>query len=186
MPGSSPRRRLHRIAFLLTIPGLAAPLTAFAAPDECLLDLNNRLLTPHHVSLRLVDGYAREGQLEFIDAGQHYVLFTPDGTAAAEPLRLRPAQIRCVTWSYHATNGLYIFGGMAGGAFVGLLTAAAATHHSTSGDTVYPPNPSGNGDFGALVAGTALGALTGGLLGTIVPLFHRHDVRVTCAEAEAR
>lgn len=181
MTGPSPRRNLQKMAILLAIPGLAAPLTAVAAPDECLLDLNNRLLTPHHVSLRLVDGHAREGQLEFIDAGQHYVLFTPDGTAAAEPLRLRPAEIRSVTWSYHATNGYWVFGGLLGGAAVGLLAAAASLPRGNPG-----PNPIDNGAGVTLGLGMGLGALTGGLFGLIVPLFHRHDVRVTCAEEVGR
>ncbi len=182
MPRSCPRRLTFRLALLLTLPGLAAPLTAFATPGECLLDLNDRLLTPHHVSLRLADGRVRAGQLEFIDTRERYLLFTPEGAPAAEPLRLRPAEIRAVEWSYHAPNEFYIFGGLLGGAVVGLAGVAIASHTSDAGGG---RNPIG-GDGSVLALGMGVGALAGGLLGLIVPLLHRHDVRVECAEAAGR
>lgn len=182
MPRSCPHRLAFRLALLLTLPGLAAPLTAHAAADECLREMNERLLTPRRVSLRLSDGRVSPGRLEFIDAGDHYLLFTPDGAAAAEPLRLRPAEIRSVEWSYHAPNEFYIFGGILGGAVAGLAGVAIASHPSDAGGG---RNPVG-GDGSVLALGLGVGALGGGLLGLVIPLLHRHDVRVECTEAAGR
>lgn len=133
MPRSCPRRMTFRPALLLTVAGLAAPLTAFAAPGECLLDLNDRLLTPHHVSLRLADGRVRAGQLEFIDAREHYLLFTPEGTPAEEPLGC--ARRRSARWSGAITPRASSTSseGCSGGAVVGLAGVAIASHTSDAG-----------------------------------------------------